>query len=133
MGQIITLTLISGISLAIVHDLADDIIKNNESNRNRKSIVNAKSFSERLLLKGYRASNLKHKAMMNYCYVMNFLLLAILTIQVVVVPLCFVFTTIQKYEVIFLIVKSITLDCQIFIFALLNTKHQNNGGVSWRL
>lgn len=133
MGQIITLTLISGISLAIVHDLANEILKCNESNRNRKNIVNAKSFTERLLLKGYRLSNMKHKSMMYYCYVMNILLLFFLAIQVFVIPLCFVFSTIQKYEVIFLIVKSIALDCHIFIFALLNTKHQKNGGVSWRL
>lgn len=133
MGQIIALTLISGISLAMVHDLANEILKYNESNRNRKNIVNTKSFTERLLLKGYRLSNMKHKSMMNYCYVMNILLLVFLAIQIFVIPLCFFFTTIQKYEIIILIVKSIALDCQIFIFALLNTKHQNNGGVSWRL
>lgn len=133
MGQIIALTLISCISLAMIHDLANEILKCNESNRNRKNIVIAKSFTERLLLKGYRLSNMKHKSMMNYCYVMNILLLFFLAIQIVVIPLCFFFTTIQKYEIIILIVKSIALDCQIFIFSLLNTKHQNNGGVSWRL
>ncbi len=133
MGQIITLTLISSISLTIVHDLANEILKCNVSNRNRKNIVNTKSFTERLLLNGYRLSNMKHKSMMNYCYVMNVLLLIFLAVQVFVIPLCFIFTTIQKYVVIFLIVKSIALDCQIFIFALLNTKHQNNGGVRWKL
>jgi len=132
MGQIISLMLISVISFAIVHDLADELLKYNLSKRNYKSVMSRQSLKERVLLENYCPAVTRHKKMIKYCYSLNILLILFFSISLFVLPICIFNIVIRKYIVTALVLKALLLDCQVFIFAFLNTKPQKHGGIGWR-
>ncbi|MBR5372996.1 MAG: hypothetical protein IK130_12380 [Oscillospiraceae bacterium] len=133
MGQIFALALISGLPFLLLHDLADEIRNCNQTKRERRASSGDKLFRERLFLTGYMNGIRKHRHMMRYCCIMNRILLLYFSVQTVLLPLCILCPSIKPYVKAALIGKAVILDVQIFIFALLNSRHQSNGGVGWRL
>lgn len=131
MAQMLVLMLLSVFPFLILHDLANEIRRCSQTKRERR--IADKSFRERLLLKGYADGIKKHGRMMRYAVIMNRILLIYFAVLPPAVMLWAFCPPVRTYVKAVLIVKALLLDGQVFVFALLNSRHQKNGGVGWRM
>lgn len=133
MGQMIVLIIPSLFAYWLLHDLSDFILSLDRSKTAYKKIMYEKRTKEKFLLKGYCEQAKSQKKTMQYLTVLNYVYIFTFIIMLVSLIVCLITLKFCDIIRIFMYAKIMLLDMQIYIYALLHSKHLKNGGISWKL